>query len=302
MFSRRHPYLFTILVVTSIVAVAMIGTSLLFFLGTRHIELPGLGKKGSGKVGVIEIFGVIINGKDVIKKLKHFREDDSIKAIVLRIESPGGSVGPAQEIFREVRKTIKKKKIVASMGTIAASGGYYIAAGANGIMASPGTITGSFGAIMGYTNFQDILEKIGLVPIVIKSGEYKDIGSRSRKMTETEQKMLQNLVDRIHSQFISAISEGRNMDPAKVASLADGRLFLGEEAKELGLIDRLGNIEDAIEWAGRMGGIKGEITAVYAKEKRFSLIRQLVDSSIKALAHQIANPEISADYLYNPAR
>jgi protease-4 len=154
---------------------------------------------------------------------------------------------------------------------------------------------------MGYTNFQGILKKIGLVPIVIKSGEYKDIGSRSREMTETEQKMLQNMVDKIHSQFISAIAKGRNMDPAKVASLADGRLFLGEEAKELGLVDRLGNIEDAIEWAGRMGGIKGDIAAVYAKDKRLSFIWQFIDSSVRTLARQIANPEISADYLYNPA-
>ncbi|MGD8549181.1 MAG: signal peptide peptidase SppA, partial [Desulfobacterales bacterium] len=157
----------------------------LIVLGTRDAEF-----EFGEKVGIIEIKGVIIDSKKALQSLKRFREDNSIKAIVIRIDSPGGAVGPSQEIFREIRKTSKSKKVVASMGSIAASGGYYIAAGTDGIVANPGTITGSIGVIMGFTNYQELLSKIGLVPIVIKSGEYKDMGSPVRKMKPEEKRFL----------------------------------------------------------------------------------------------------------------
>jgi protease-4 len=211
-------------------------------------------------------------------------------------------VGPSQEIFREIRKTSSSKKVVASMGSIAASGGYYIAAGADGIIANPGTITGSIGVIMGFTNYQELLRKIGLVPVVVKSGKYKDIGSPVRKMKPEEKKILQNFSRKIHRQFIKDIVDGRKMDQAKVEALADGRIFTGEESKELGLVDRLGNFEDAIEWAGRMGGIKGKISTVYAREKKFSLLKYIADSSAKALLNRIADSSLSADYLYSPEK
>ncbi len=240
MFSRRHPYLFFILTFSSVVATSMIVMVLLFVLGTRDAEF-----EFGEKVGIIEIKGIITESKNVIHNIKRFREDNSVKAIVIRIDSPGGAVGPSQEIFREIRKTGKSKKVVASMGAIAASGGYYIAAGADGIVANPGTITGSIGVIMGFTNYQELLDKIGLVPIVIKSGKYKDIGSPVRKMKPEEKKILKDFARKIHRQFIQDIVEGRTMDRAKVESLADGRIFTGEESKELGLVDRIGNFEDA---------------------------------------------------------
>jgi len=297
MFSRRHPYLFFLLVFSSIVAVTTIGIILLFAFSIKEPDF-----EFGEKVGVIEITGVIADAKNTIHNLKIFREEDSIKAIVIRIDSPGGAVGPSQEIFREIRKTSSSKKVIASMGSIATSGGYYIAAGADGIVANPGTITGSIGVIMGFANYQELLRKIGLVPIVIKSGEYKDMGSPVRKMKEDEHKILQDLTKKIHRQFIMDIVEGRKMDQAKVESLADGRIFTGEESKELGLVDRLGNVEDAIEWAGRLGGIKGKILTVYAKEKKFSLLRYIVDSSTKALTSRIVDPSLSVDYLYSPEK
>ena len=295
MFSRRHPHLFFLLVFSSIVTVAMIGVGMLFVLGTQRA-----GFEFGEKVGIIEINGVITSAKHVIQDLKKFREDDSIKAIVIRIDSPGGGVGPSQEIFREIRKTAPVKKIIASMGAIAASGGYYVAAGTDGIIANPGTITGSIGVIIGFTNFQELLNKIGLVPIVIKSGEYKDTGSPVREMTEAERKILQNFVNTIHKQFVMAIVEGRKMDLSKVESFADGRIFSGEEAKALGLVDRLGNLEDAIEWAGRMGGIKGKISSVYAREKKFSLLKYLAESSLEEILNRAVNPFLHAGYLYQP--
>jgi len=297
MFSRRHPYLFFILTFSSVVATAMIVMVLLFVLGTRNAEF-----EFGEKVGIIEIKGIIAESKNVIHNIKRFREDNSVKAIVIRIDSPGGAVGPSQEIFREIRKTSKSKKVVASMGTIAASGGYYIAAGADGIVANPGTITGSIGVIMGFTNYQELLNKIGLVPIVIKSGKYKDIGSPVRKMKPEEKRILKDFARKIHRQFIQDIVEGRTMDRAKVESLADGRIFTGEESKELGLVDRIGNFEDAVEWAGRLGGIKGKISTVYAREKKFPFLKYITDSSAKALLNRITDPSLSANYLYTPEK
>ena len=297
MFSRRHPYLFFILTFSSVVATAMIVMTLLFIIGIRDSEF-----EFGEKVGIVEINGIIADAKNAIHNLKRFREDSSVKAIVIRINSPGGAVGPSQEIFREIRKTSSSKKVVASMGSIAASGGYYIAAGADGIVANPGTITGSIGVIMGFTNYQELLRKIGLFPVVVKSGKYKDIGSPVRKMKPEEKKILQDFARKIHRQFIKDIVEGRKMDLAKVEALADGRIFTGEESKELGLVDRLGNFEDAIEWAGRLGGIKGKISTVYAREKKFSLLRYIADSSAKALLNRIVDPSLSADYLYSPEK
>jgi protease-4 len=283
------------LIFTSAVAAAMLGMSLLFVLGTKTSDF-----EFGEKVGIIEITGIIADAQKDIHNLKRFREDDSIKAIVIRIDSPGGAVGPSQEIFREIRKTSNKKKVIASMGAIAASGGYYVAAGTDGIVANPGTITGSIGVIMGFTNYQQLLQKIGLVPIVIKSGEFKDMGSPVRKMTAAEHKILKDFTEKIHRQFIMDIVEGRKLDQAKVESLADGRILTGEESKDLGLVDRLGNLEDAIEWAGRLGGIKGKISTVYAREKKFFLLKYLSDSSVKELLNRVFWPHLSADYLYRP--
>ena len=252
------------------------------------------------KVGVIEISGVIIDSKSIIEDMKTFREDDSVKAIVLRIDSPGGGVGPSQEIFQEVRKTIKQKKVIVSMGAVAASGGYYIASGSNGIVANPGTITGSIGVIMGYTNFREVFQKIGLTPVVIKSGEFKDMGSPVREMTESEKKLLQHFVDQIHHQFVRDVSTGRSMDVQKMMSLADGRIFTGEEAKNLGLVDRLGNLEDAVEWAGRLGGIKGKISRIYPEEKGIDVLRGLMESSARQLLENTFRSQITAGYLYQP--
>ncbi|MBW1835385.1 MAG: signal peptide peptidase SppA [Deltaproteobacteria bacterium] len=295
MFSRRHPYLFFFLIFSSIVAVVIVGMSVLLVFGFKRTPF-----EFGEKVGIIELNGMIVDSKDVIQYLKRFREDDSIKAIVIRVDSPGGGVGPSQEIFREIRKTIPFKKVVTSMGAVAASGGYYIAAGTDGIVANPGTITGSIGVIIGFTNFQELLDKIGLVPVVFKSGKYKDTGSPVRKMTEAERKILQNFVDTIHKQFVMAVVEGRKMDQDKVESLADGRIFSGEEAQTFGLVDRLGNLEDAIEWAGQMGGIKGKISTVYAKKKKISLMKYILDSSVKEFSKQITNPYLYSGYLYSP--
>ncbi|OGP57574.1 MAG: signal peptidase [Deltaproteobacteria bacterium RBG_13_49_15] len=295
MFSRRHPYLFFILVFSSVSAAFILGTSILIVVSSMDSDLD-FGEK----VGVVEVSGVISESREIIEPLNRFRKDESIKAIVLRINSPGGGVGPSQEIYREIQKTIEKKKVIASMGGIAASGGYYIASATDGIVASPGTITGSIGVIMGFTNFQKLLEKVGLVPIVIKSGEFKDTGSPVREMTKEEREMLQGFVKRIHQQFVEDVAKGRKIDKHRVEAIADGRILTGEEAKALGLVDRIGNLEDAVAWAGKLGGIEGEVKSIYAKERKLSLLKYLMESSIRSIMDQIITQAPFAGYLYRP--
>lgn len=261
-----------------------------FSIGTGDDE-----SSATEKVGIIEITGMIADSKDVIRKIKKFREDETVKAIVLRINSPGGAVSPSQEIYREVRKTIEKKKVIVSMATLAASGGYYIAAAADGIVANKGTITGSIGVIMSYTNFREIFEKIGLVPVVFKSGQFKDMGSPVRKMTESEKTLLQELVNSIHQQFVKDVADGRNMDIVKISALADGRIFTGEQAKELELVDRIGNLEDAVAWAGQLGGIKGKVKRVYAEDEPIPFLHYLFESGIKNIFEQLMTMSMKAD-------
>jgi len=301
MFSRRHPYLFFFLIFSSVGAACLIIISFLFINGIKASNLTEIGKVRGDKVGIVEIKGIITDAQHIIQKIIHFRDDKSVKAIVLRINSPGGSVGPSQEIYREISKAVKLKKIIVSMGNIATSGGYYVAAGADGIVANPGTITGSIGVVMGFTNYRNLLDKIGLVPVVVKSCEYKDIGSPAREMTKEENEFLQSFVNKIHNQFVKAVSEGRKMDRSKVEAIADGRIFTGEEAKGIGLVDRLGNLEDAVEWAGRMVGIKGKINTVYAREKNFSIMKYLTSSFIKELVKQVAYPQLQAEYICRPS-
>lgn len=295
MFSRRHPYLFFLL------------TSFAIFSGLiLAVMIMGVwigGKKGdfSGEaVGVVEIEGVIADSREALEQIRRFREDEDIKAIVVRVDSPGGAVGPSQEIYREIRKTVKKKKVIASMGAVAASGGYYIACAADGIVANPGTITGSIGVIMGYTNFRQLLDKIGLVPVVIKSGPYKDTGSPTREMRDDERELLQNITSGIHEQFVAAIAEARSMDRSQVSEAADGRIFSGEDAKKIGLVDRLGNFEDALAWAGELGGIDGEIVPVYVQDEKLTLLRYLLTSSVADWMSRLVHPGLFAEYRYRP--
>jgi protease-4 len=301
MFSRRHPYLFSFLIFSSLVTTAVVCVLLLVSTTLRHAGLSDLiVEPGDGRVGVVEIQGVITESKEILSLIKRFREDDDIKAIVIRIDSPGGVIGPSQEIYREIRKTTPEKKIIASMGSIAASGGYYIAAATNGIVANPGTITGSIGVILAYTNFRAVLDKIGMVPVVIKSGPLKDMGSPTKEMSKEEKEVLQGFVDQAHRQFVTAIADGRKMDIEHVKSLADGRIYTGEEAVRQGLVDRLGNFEDAIEWAGQLGGIQGSISTVYRKKEKFSFLKYIMESTLHDFVNRMTRQDIFGGYLYSP--
>lgn len=227
------------------------------------------------KVALIRIEGPIIDSKNAIEEIKDYADDPSVKAIVLRVDSPGGAVAPSQEIHEEIRKAVLKKKIVVSMGSVAASGGYYISAPATRIMANPGTLTGSIGVIMEIPNVEGLMNKLGVKTNVIKSGKNKDLASVFRTMGKEERAILQGALDDVHDQFIRAVVEGRKMPLEDVRKLADGRVFTGRQALGAGLVDELGNLEDAIKAASKFGGIKGEPHVVSKKEELsiFDLLR-----------------------------
>ncbi len=232
------------------------------FLVMVNRELP-IGEK----VAIVRVEGPIISSDRVIEELRGYGKDPSVKAVVLRVESPGGAVAPSQEIYEEVRKLKDKKPVVVSMGSVAASGGYYISAPATRIYANPGTVTGSIGVIMELPNMKKLMDKIGIKTEVIKSGRHKDLASVWRGIGEEERKILQGVLDDVHSQFISAVSEGRSIDRSKVEGIADGRIFTGRQAVQIGLVDSIGNLQDAIKAAGELGGIKGEPHVTEKKEK-----------------------------------
>jgi len=206
-------------------------------------------------------------------------------------------VGPSQELYEEVRKLRGKKPVVASMGAVAASGGYYIACGAQKIYANPGTITGSIGVLMQFVNVQDLIEKIGVRGMVVKSGAFKDMGSPIRRMTPEERRLLQAVIDNVHGQFVEAVAAGRGLDGRRVAAMADGRIFSGEQAKELGLVDALGNLQDAVAEAGRMAKIEGEPRVVTPPKKRLSILELLRDEAASIIERSLGEQRLRIDYL-----
>jgi len=268
----------------------LIVISLIFTLIQKNVTL-------GDKIALLRVEGPIFDSKDTIDELKGYVKDSSIKAIVLRVDSPGGAVAPSQEIYEEVRKAVVKKKIVVSMGSVAASGGYYIAAPASRIIANPGTLTGSIGVIMEIPNLEGLMNKIGVKTEVIKSGRHKDIASVFRGIGKEEREILQNVLDNVHEQFITAVAEGRRMLRDDIQKIADGRVFTGEQALKAGLVDELGNLEDAIKAAASLAGIKGEPVVVTKKEKLsvINLLREGVPKELKEIF-----PGVKLKYLFVP--
>ena len=271
---------------TALTIVALIGIGFIALSLLGNFLSEG-GWIGGDKVAVIRIEGIILDSRETIEELRHYRDNPSVKAIVLRIDSPGGAVVPSQEIFAEVRKTRAegKIKVVTSMGNVAASGGYYIAAATDRIVANPGTLTGSIGVIMELANVKGLLEKFGVQSVVIKSGRHKDMASPFRAMTPEDRALLQTVLDDVHAQFIDAVATGRSLQLEQVKTLADGRIFTGKQAQTVNLVDELGDLHDAIQLAARLVGISGE-PRVIETHKRFSwrdLLQGLYSGSIAPL-------------------
>ncbi|MDZ4712119.1 MAG: signal peptide peptidase SppA [bacterium] len=289
----------------SLIVIGLLFTGLSFLFlakiisGTdREYEQSG---KGNGKIAVVDLNFTIISSESIVKQFKKYREDKSIKGILLRVNTPGGGVASSQEMYEAVRQTRDAgKPVVVSIGSLGASGGYYVACGGSTIMADPGSLVGSIGVIINLMNFQSLAEKIGISETTIKSGELKDAGSPFKDLTEKDKAYFQSIVDDSYDQFLDVVSTSRKMDKEKLKEYADGRVFTGRQAFDIGLIDSLGTFEDAIRLTGRMAGIEGE-PAIVRERDRLTLIERILDSfsnnEIKSIKEELKNEFIDQPVL-----
>jgi protease-4 len=238
----------------------------------------------AGRVGLVEIVGEIDDPEPIVDQLDRMERDTSIRAVVVRLDSPGGGVAASQEIYESVKKLRDqgKKPVVASMGGVAASGAYYVACAADSIVANAGTLTGSIGVIMTFPNTEDLFRKVGIRFETIKTGKYKDIGTMWRPMTDEERKLLQDVLTNVYDQFIDTVVEGRALAREDVLPYADGRIFSGDQALEYGFVDRLGDLDDSIRLAGEMAGISGQPVVVRKERRRVSFL-DFVDSKMNQM-------------------
>ena len=287
-----------LLIVLSIllgVAIVLGGTLVL----ALHFFSPSATDLFKEKIGVVSITGTISSSKIISSQLVKFAEDESIKAIILRINSPGGGVGASQEIYREVQKIVSRKPIVASMSSVAASGGYYVAAPATKIVSNPGTITGSIGVFIQFVRLEELLNKMGVDFEIVKSGEFKDMGSPDRRLTERDREILEALIKDLQGQFVSAVATGRNLSVEKVQEIADGRIFSGARAKDLGLVDFIGNFQDSVEITKGLLGIKGDVALVYPKKSTGELWNLFLESSVRHIVGVMTEEGGRAEFRWN---
>jgi len=273
--ARRHPIRRAFL----ILAVGVVG---LIALAAVAVVKRSLGDRPlfGNSLAVIDIRGVINDATDTVEALERYRMQDATVAVVLRIDSPGGAVAPSQEIYDAVWRLREKKPVIASLGNVAASGGYYVASAANRIVADPGTITGSIGAIMTVPYYAPLAEKIGFSEETVKSGRFKDTGHPLRHLSPDERSLLQGMVDEVLGQFVDAVARGRGMPPARVRGLADGRVYAGTQALAVGLVDRLGGLDLATRLAWEDAHQPGEPRVERVRERRLPRLLQLLGSLV----------------------
>jgi protease-4 len=281
------------------VALVAIGVGvgiLVLFLGTIWVLMATISEDGlptgGPRVAVVEIEGIIVDGTTAIRELREHSDNPAIKAVVLRVNSPGGVVAPTQEIFAAIQRARKAgKPVIATLGAVAASGGYYVATAADRIYANPGTLTGSIGVVMQMANLEGLLKKVGVEYVVVKAGAYKDVGNFARTMSPEERKMLQALLDDVYSQFVDAVAEGRGLERKEVLAFAEGRIYSGQQALALKMVDELGGFDDAVEAAGKLANIPGRPKLVYPR-KKFSL-RDLLENRLGLLGAGPLLPALS---------
>ena len=264
--------------------------------------LPDRWKSPSGEIALVHVNGMLMDSRDIVRQLSDYRHDPQVRGIILRIDSPGGAVAPAQEIYSEIMKLrADNKTVYASMGTVAASGGYYIACAADYVLASPGTLTGSISAVMAFSNIEELTKKVGVKPNIIKSGKFKDVGSPLRAMTPEEQSLLQDVVDDVHEQFVQAIATGRDLPLAEVQKIADGRIMTGQQALKLKLIDEVGGLEKTIELLAKKLGVAGRPKLIEQKDKTPFLDWLLQGSLSRGLAQTLMpSPQPRLQYVWFP--
>lgn len=275
-----HPLAWILILSILFFSVFLIVSGILFAYKTsNHANSHGSSSffGASRAVGLIELQGEITDSKKILSRLERAEEEDQIQAVVLRVNSPGGAVAPSQEIYEAVKSF--KKPLVVSMGSVAASGAFYISCGAKKVFANPGTLTGSIGVIMQFANLEKLYDWAKVHRYSVKTGKFKDIGAEYRAMTEDEMLLISSVENEILEQFKKAIAQGRNLSPDAVAKIADGRIFSGSQAKELHLVDELGSIQDAIQEAGKLAKIKGKPKVIHIGKLRRNLRDFLFDDS-----------------------
>jgi len=256
----------------------------------------------SDRIQVVEMDGQIIESRPILDQLKRYEDSNSVKAILLNIDSPGGGVAASQEIYAEIKRLREKKDkiVVAYLSSTGASGAYYVACAANKIVANPGTIVGSIGVIAEWVNYADLLQWAKLKEIVFKTGEFKDTGSPTRALTDNERKYFQGLIDDMYVQFVEAVASGRKLDLQEVRSLADGRVFTGRDAKQRKLIDEIGNFQDAVDHTAKLAGISGKPRLIRLNRQRVTLLDVLTTdlSRIAPFNGQSMKSQIKFQYLW----
>ena len=237
-------------------------------------QTASFGSSFGDKIAVVDLEGVILSPKNTVDQLKKYADDDSVKAIILHVNSPGGGVAASEEIYREVKRIRdeKKKRIVAAIESVGASGAYYVSSATNKIYADEGSIVGSIGVISEWVNYGDLLHWAKLKAIVMKAGEFKDTGNPTREMTPSEQQYLQSLIDNMHSQFIQAVADGRKMKYQDVKVIADGKVWTGQQAASMKLIDQVADFQAAVKDTAKSVGISGEPTLVRPEKERKTVL------------------------------
>lgn len=299
---------FSVFVTSVFVLIALLFLALFasMVFSIKRATSPAL-LSGDDNIAVLEITGVIMTSSKITEKIAALKNEPSVKAVVVRIDSPGGAVGPSQEIYSELLKLREIMPVYASLGSVAASGGYYIAAACEKIFSNPGTLTGSIGVIMNFVNMKRLYEYIKIDHSVIKSGKFKDAGSGLRNMTEAEKKLLKSLVTDTFNQFKDAVKTSRKLKPKSLETISDGRILTGLQAKNLGLVDSLGTLNDAISEIGKKVGLKDFPNVVYPLRKKEKLVDYLFDRTISSVINQMKSikpfslyylPETLTEVLY----
>ena len=288
---EKRSALYALLVFGSLLGLCFVFL-LFLFAALADKDDSGWGSGTGPHIGVVELTGEIKESREILGQLHELRKDNDIKAIVVRIDSPGGAVAPSQEIFRAIERAKKDKKVVCSMGTLAASGGYYVAAACDKIYASPGTITGSIGVISEFPHVQGLMALARVEVDTIKSGALKDSGSPLRAMTTTERLYFQQFVDGVYEQFLDDVATARKIPKETLRPLADGRILSGKEAQKVHLVDELGNLEDALDGAAKLAGVTGEPVPVFHKKESSSWLGNFVRGALESAVVPRASIEV----------
>ncbi len=291
-FSQKHPFLFGLLLIfTAVVLIIVAMAVFTFWVGSDGFHF------GRQKLGVVNVKGAISKSSRINAWIDKLAQDEDIHGVIVRINSPGGGVAPSQEIYSAIDRLTEKKPVVVSMGSVAASGGYYIACAADKIVANPGTITGSIGVKAQLVNLNNLMQKLGIQDETLTSGPYKDAGSPTHSLSPKEKAYLQNLVDDLYNQFVQDVAKGRQMDVDQVRELADGRAYTGRQAKDHGLVDQLGGMNQAVELVRSLSGVEGPVSFVKGPEEKFSLLSFLLGLKDKiVLQKDVLGPQWLFNY------